>query len=108
MLSFISLALILATSAPAAVEAALGKPVWSTNGLSPLDNYYSTIPRLSSSRVSIAAPSMCVSRASGKCAASDIQAVRVTYSDCATPWVLCRCSNANMRCVEIQCTADRL
>ncbi|KAH7099298.1 hypothetical protein BKA62DRAFT_641201, partial [Auriculariales sp. MPI-PUGE-AT-0066] len=92
MLSFLSIALALS----ATVNGQLGKPVWSTTGMDPLNDYYQNIPATSSSRVSISTPSLCVSRASGKCSSGDVQAVRVTYSDCGTPWVLCRCANATM------------
>ena len=97
--SFISLVLVLAISAPAVVEAGLGKPVWSKTGMDPLKSYYNSIPVVSAKRVNITPPDMCVQRASGKCSKANMKAVRVTYNDCEKPWVLCRCNNANMRCV---------
>ena len=44
---------------------------------------------------------MCIQRASGKCSAANLKAVRVTYNYCDLPWVLCRCDNANMKSVGL-------
>ena len=95
--SFVSLVLVLAVSAPVAVQAGLGKPVWSKTGLNPLKSYYDSIPVVSAKKVNITPPDMCVQRADGKCSKANMKAVRVTYNDCDKPWVLCRCPDANMR-----------
>jgi len=99
--SVISLVVVLTIPAPAVVEAALGKPIWSTTGMDPLQDYYASIPVVPSSRVNISPPDMCIQRASGKCSAANLKAVRVTYNDCDLPWVLCRCDNANMKSVGL-------
>lgn len=82
------------------VAADLGKSVLFPNGLhdplSGLDNLY--VP--AGSYYGVGVPSSCSSAApSLGCAASSIQAVSVTYNDCAQAWTVCRCSNANLELV---------
>ena len=90
MQSFISLAVLLGAAAPSL--AALGKDTLFKNGLGdPLADYYTNIPRRESSRVDIAAPEQCTSRAGDKCSADQIQAVSVKYDDCKWPCVCSGC-----------------
>ncbi|KAF8310836.1 hypothetical protein DL93DRAFT_2061751 [Clavulina sp. PMI_390] len=92
-----STAFIAAAALATTVSADLGKSVLFPNGLhdplSGLDNLY--VPGGYYSGIST--PSACTSAAAGlSCDASTIQAVSVTYNDCAQPWTVCRCSNANL------------
>lgn len=96
----LSATLLSAVLLAASVSADLGKAVLFPNGLhdplSGLDNLYAP----GGSYYGVSVPSSCSSAAASlSCDASTIQAVSVTYDDCAQAWTVCRCANANLESV---------
>ncbi|EJD49495.1 hypothetical protein AURDEDRAFT_122316 [Auricularia subglabra TFB-10046 SS5] len=83
-------------------SAALNKPTLFKNGL-PFADYGDGLERTSTIYRAVGAPDMCVDHAlsSHDCEEKDVEAREVTYGDCETPWILCRCANANLSMDEL-------
>ncbi|KZW03035.1 hypothetical protein EXIGLDRAFT_728571 [Exidia glandulosa HHB12029] len=87
----------------AAVTAqALDKPTLYSDGL-PMSDYADGLQQVSATFRAVGPPDKCVEEAMGNnaCDEGDVEAREVTYGDCEQPWILCRCSNANMSMDDI-------
>lgn len=99
MISASSVVLALVAAAPAFAD--LGKTSLFPNGLhdplSALDNL--PAPTVATTQVDV--PDLCTSHATDAgCDTTTVEAYQVTLGDCAEPWTLCRCADAQMECVS--------
>lgn len=80
----------------------LGRPTLFNNGL-PFDDYATGLAQVSTTYRAVGAPDKCVDEAMGNngCDEADVEAREVTYGDCDTPWILCRCKQSNMTMDDI-------
>ena len=97
MISTSSVILALAVISPAFAD--LGKDTLFKNGLhdplSGLDN----LPYKTFTYNQVDVPDICTSHASDSGCDTTVEAYQVTIGDCAEPWTLCRCADAQMEYV---------
>ncbi|KAH7103758.1 hypothetical protein BKA62DRAFT_50392 [Auriculariales sp. MPI-PUGE-AT-0066] len=75
----------------------IDKPTLWNDGL-PLSDYPKGLQSVAAKWEPVGAPDKCVDKANEMqgCPLDTLEARRVTYADCETPWILCRCANATM------------